>query len=62
MAGRPVADEWPVLAGQHAAYLKTQLQAYKSGARVNPLMQAAIAQLGDAEFAALAAYYSQMSP
>lgn len=62
MAGTPVADEWPVLAGQHAPYLKAQLLAYKSGARVNPLMQAAIAQLGDAEFAALAAYYSQLSP
>lgn len=62
MAGTPVADEWPVLAGQHAPYLKTQLQAYKSGARINPLMQAAIARLGDGEFSALAAYYSQLTP
>jgi len=62
MAGVPVADEWPILAGQHAPYLQKQLQAYKSGARINPLMQAAIAHLGDEEFAALAAYYSQLAP
>ena len=62
MAGVPVADEWPILAGQQAAYLQKQLDAYNSGTRINPLMQAAIAHLGDAEFAALAAYYSQLSP
>jgi cytochrome c553 len=61
MAGVPVADVWPILVGQHAPYLQKQLSAYKSGARVNPLMQAAIAHMGEAEFAALAAYYSQMS-
>ncbi|MEE4143906.1 MAG: c-type cytochrome [Halieaceae bacterium] len=62
MQGVPVADEWPVLAGQHAPYLQKQLAAYKSGARLNPLMQSAIAHLGAAEFAALAAYYSQLAP
>lgn len=62
MAGVPVANEWPILAGQHALYLQKQLAAYKSGARINPLMQAAIAHLGDPQFAALAAYYSQLAP
>jgi cytochrome c553 len=62
MQGQPVANEWPVLAGQQAAYLQTQLAAYKSGERTNPLMQAAIAHLGNPEFAALAAYYSQLVP
>jgi cytochrome c553 len=62
MTGKPVADDWPVLAGQQAAYLQKQLVAYKSGERINPLMQAAIAHLGDTEFAALAAYYSQLGP
>lgn len=62
MAGRPVADEWPVLAGQQAAYLQKQLAAFKSGERINPLMQAAIAHLGDPEYKALAAYYSQLAP
>lgn len=62
MAGKPVALEWPILSGQHAPYLQKQLAAYKSGERINPLMQAAIAHLGEAEFAALAAYYSQLTP
>jgi cytochrome c553 len=61
MAGVPVADEWPVLAGQQAPYLQKQLAAFRSGERINPLMQAAIAHLGDPEYAALAAYYSQLA-
>mgnify|MGYP003625907811 CR=1 FL=1 len=60
--GVPAADEWPRLAGQNATYLHSQLSAFKSGKRVNSHMAAAIAPLGDAEFAALAAYYSQLKP
>lgn len=62
MEGVPVANAWPIIAGQHAAYLQKQLAAYKSGERVNSFMQAAIGHLGDAEFEALAAYYSQLQP
>lgn len=62
MQGVPAAQEWPILAGQHAQYLYKQLLSYKSGERINSHMQAAIAGLGDAEFAALAAYYSQVKP
>ena len=62
MAGVPVANEWPVLAGQQAAYLQKQLAAFKSGERFGSLMQMAVGQLGEAEFAALAAYYSQLAP
>jgi len=62
MQGVPVAGDWPVIAGQQAAYLQKQLAAYRSGARINPLMEAAIAHLGDPQFAALAAYYSQLAP
>lgn len=62
MNGRPATDAWPILVGQHAPYLKNQLQAFKSGARVNSHMAAAIAAMGDPEFAALAAYYSQLKP
>ena len=60
MAGVPVANEWPILAGQQAAYLQKQLR--PTGRRAsNPLMQVAIAHLGDREHAALAAYYSQLA-
>ena len=62
MQGRPAADEWPVIAGQHAPYLQKQLAMFKSGARINGHMQAALSALGEAEFAALAAYYSQLKP
>ena len=62
MSGSPAAQEWPALAGQHAPYLQNQLAAFKSGARANGYMAAALAQLGDTEFAALAAFYSQLQP
>lgn len=60
MEGRPATDAWPILIGQHAPYLQSQLTAFKNGARINSHMAAAISQLGDSEFAALAAYYSQL--
>lgn len=62
MQGIPAADAWPIIAGQHAPYLQNQLAAFKSGARVNSHMAAAIARFGEPEFAALAAYYSQLEP
>jgi cytochrome c553 len=62
MKGIPVAQVWPNLAGQHAAYLQAQLKAYKSGSRQHPHMQTVLIPLDDAQFAALAAYYSQLKP
>lgn len=62
MEGRPATDAWPILIGQHAPYLQSQLAAFKSGERINSHMAAAINQMGDAQFAALAAYYSQLKP
>ncbi len=50
---------WP---GSMRPTCRSSWRPYKSGARINPLMQAAIAHLGDTEFAALAAYYSQLAP
>ncbi|MEX2489436.1 MAG: cytochrome c [Pseudomonadales bacterium] len=60
--GKPVANEWPIIAGQYAAYLEQQLKAYKKGERIHPAMQAAIANFDEKDFAALAAYYSQLEP
>ena len=62
MRGQTVNQEWPNLAGQQAAYLKKQLQAYKAGERISSQMQAVVHRMGDGEFAALAAYYSQLKP
>jgi cytochrome c553 len=47
----------PNLAGQQAAYLVLQLQAFKNGTRHNPMMEAVAAQLSDAEMNAVAAYW-----
>lgn len=48
----------PKLGGQHAAYLVTALQAYKSGERSHPTMRAIAAGLNDQDMADLAAYYA----
>jgi cytochrome c553 len=48
----------PKLGGQHAAYMVTALQAYKSGERKNPTMKAIAADLSDKDMADLGAYYA----
>jgi cytochrome c553 len=48
----------PKLGGQHAAYIVKALQAYKSGARIHPTMNAIAGSLTDQDMADLAAYYS----
>ena len=62
MQGVPAAMVWPVIAGQQAAYLHKQLAAFKTGARINAQMSTVVKPFGDAEFKALAAYYSQLKP
>jgi cytochrome c553 len=60
--GNSVNPEWPVLAGQNAAYLREQLAAFKAKARNNPIMQPIIDTLTAQDFADLAAYFSQQTP
>jgi len=62
MKGKPAASVWPKLSGQQSEYLQIQLLAFKRGKRVSAHMQTVVARFGDREFAALAAYYSQLSP
>ncbi len=49
---------WPKLAGQFPEYLVEQLEAFKSGARKNPLMTPMAARLTDQDMQDLAAYYA----
>lgn len=56
--GISVSDDIPNLAGQKALYLESQLKAFRSGKRENDIMNAIAAQLGDAEIANLAAFFS----
>jgi len=53
---------WPNLAGQHAAYLVKQLEAFKSGARKDPVMSAMAAPLSKQDMENVAAYYASLTP
>ena len=48
----------PKLAGQHPEYLIQALQAYKSGSRIHPTMQANAANLSEQDMADIAAFLS----
>jgi cytochrome c553 len=60
--GNSANPEWPVLAGQHEQYIHKQLQAFKSGARKNPLMTPMAMSLSDEDMADLGAYFSTQKP
>lgn len=56
--GNSVNPEWPKLAGQHASYIVSQLQAYKDGERKNTLMAPMAMMLDDQAMKDLGAYYA----
>lgn len=56
--GNSSNPEWPKLAGQHAPYAHSQLRAFKSGARKNPLMTAQATALSEQDMKDLAAYFA----
>lgn len=56
--GNSVNPEWPSIAGQHAKYAVEQLQAFKSGKRMNALMTAQAMLLSDEDMRDLAVYYA----
>lgn len=51
---------YPNLRGQKEAYLKKQLQAFKSGARQDPMMAGMAKPLSDKDIENLAAYYASL--
>jgi len=51
---------YPNLAGQKALYLSTQLKAFKSGTRNNPIMKGMASSLSDTDIENLAAYFSSL--
>jgi cytochrome c553 len=55
----PVLYRVPKITGQHQAYFIAALQAYKSGERSHPSMQAIAGSLTDQDMADLAAFYAQ---
>jgi cytochrome c553 len=52
----------PNLAGQHADYITLQLAHFKSGVRVNPIMQGMAATMSPDDMRAVGRYYSQQKP
>ncbi len=55
--GKAIAPIYPILDGQYEVYLRKQLAAYRSGKRINAIMNGMAADLTDAEITALAAHY-----
>lgn len=60
--GNSMAPTFPKLAGQGAPYIVKQLGKFKSGERVNPVMQPQVAALSDQDMKDLAAYFSEQKP
>ncbi len=54
------APMWPNLAGQNALYLTKQLNAFRSGERKDPTMNAFSSALSDKDIEALASYFSSL--
>lgn len=60
--GNSVTPEWPVLAGQNAAYMKDQIAAFRDGRRTNVVMQPMVEKLTDGDIADLAAFFATQTP
>ena len=53
---------WPNLAGQHAEYIRKQLQDFRDGSRKNNQMSPFAATLSDQDIADLSVYYASLEP
>jgi cytochrome c553 len=56
--GNSMVSTFPKLAQQHSSYFIKQLQAFKTGARKNPMMTAIAYGLSDEDMADIAVYYA----
>jgi len=56
--GVAAAPQWPNLAGQHETYLRVALERYKTGGRVDMVMNPLIAQLDEQTIEELAAFFA----
>lgn len=57
---KPLAPDYPILAGQHADYLAQALKHYRDGRRTHPIMSMQVQALGltDGDIGKLAAYFA----
>jgi cytochrome c553 len=58
--GQSSVGNWPNIAGQNAPYLFDQLKAFKSGARMDPLMSAQVMMFNEQDLADLAVYFESL--
>ncbi len=60
--GRSRDPQWPSLAAQQSVYIVNQLNAFKSGERVNPIMQAQASKLSIEDINNYGAYFAVQQP
>jgi cytochrome c553 len=56
--GHSTKETYPILAGQHAAYLRKQLIAFRAGTRKDPIMNGMAAPLSDQDIEDVAAFFN----
>ncbi len=60
--GKSDDPQWPSLAGQQSIYIVNQLNAFKKGERVNPVMQAQAGKLTAEDINNFGAYFAVQKP
>jgi cytochrome c553 len=55
--GNSSNPSYPILAGQHAAYIQKQLRAFRAGTRKDPIMNGMAAPLSDQDINDLGAFF-----
>jgi cytochrome c553 len=55
--GHSTKPTYPILAGQHAAYIQKQLRAFKAGTRKDPIMNGMAAPLSEQDIEDVAAFF-----
>lgn len=58
---KPIGPDFPILAGQHADYLRKALLDYKSGVRANAIMKGFAEPLSKQDIEDLSAYFAAQS-
>jgi cytochrome c553 len=56
--GKSSKPQWPNLTAQQSVYIVNQLKAFKSGIRINPVMQAQASKLSDEDINNYGAYFA----
>lgn len=60
--GNSVTPDWPMLAGQHASYIVSQLRAFKEGERTDVTMKPFADMLSEQDMLDVAAYFAAQTP